>query len=115
MHLQAFKISEDDRVLLPVMVCMDGFILTHTYETVDMPTQEEADAFLPPYNPLYMLDPADPYTPRRLRRPGAVPRSPLPDAAGLPRLQGGGQGSRSRLQDAPSAAGGRCHRHLPMR
>ncbi len=44
MHLQAYKISEDDRVLLPVMVCMDGFILTHVYETVDMPTQEEADA-----------------------------------------------------------------------
>jgi pyruvate ferredoxin oxidoreductase alpha subunit len=62
MHLQAYKISEDDRVLLPVMVCMDGFILTHTYETVDMPTQEQADAFLPPYNPLYHLDPADPYT-----------------------------------------------------
>ncbi|MFB3880366.1 MAG: transketolase C-terminal domain-containing protein [Armatimonadota bacterium] len=62
MHLQAYKISEDDRVLLPVMVCMDGFILTHTYETVDVPSQEQADAFLPPYNPLYKLDPADPYT-----------------------------------------------------
>ena len=62
MHLQAYKISEDDRVLLPVMVCMDGFILTHTYETVDMPSQEQADAFLPPYDPLYKLDPADPYT-----------------------------------------------------
>jgi len=62
MHLQAYKISEDDRVLLPVMVCMDGFILTHTYEAVDMPTQEQVDAFLPPYDPLYKLDPADPYT-----------------------------------------------------
>jgi len=62
MHLQAYKISEDDRVLLPVMVCMDGFILTHTYETVDVPTQAEADAFLPPYKPLYYLDPKDPYT-----------------------------------------------------
>jgi len=62
MHLQAYKISEDDRVLLPVMVCMDGFILTHTYESVDMPTQEQVDAFLPRYNPLYKLDPADPYT-----------------------------------------------------
>ena len=60
MHIQAFKISEDDRVLLPVMVCMDGFILTHTYEAVDVPTAEEADRFLPPYNPLYKLDPADP-------------------------------------------------------
>jgi pyruvate ferredoxin oxidoreductase alpha subunit len=62
MHLQAFKISEDDRVLLPIMVCMDGFILTHTYETVDMPTQEEVDAFLPAYDPLYKLDPKEPYT-----------------------------------------------------
>ena len=62
MHFQAYKISEDDRVLLPVMVCMDGFILTHTYETVDMPTQEQVDAFLPRYNPLYKLDVTDPYT-----------------------------------------------------
>jgi pyruvate ferredoxin oxidoreductase alpha subunit len=62
MHIQAYKIAEDDRVLLPVMVCMDGFILTHTYESVDVPTQEEVDAFLPRYNPLYRLDPDDPYT-----------------------------------------------------
>jgi pyruvate ferredoxin oxidoreductase alpha subunit len=62
MHFQAFKISEDDRVLLPVMVCMDGFVLTHVYETVDVPTQEQADAYLPPYSPLYRLDPKDPYT-----------------------------------------------------
>ncbi len=62
MHIQAYKISEDDRVLLPVMVCMDGFVLTHTYESVDVPEQEQVDAFLPPYAPLYKLDPADPYT-----------------------------------------------------
>ena len=62
MHFQAYNISEDDRVLLPVMVCMDGFILTHTYESVDMPTQEAVDAFLPRYDPLYRLDPEDPYT-----------------------------------------------------
>jgi pyruvate ferredoxin oxidoreductase alpha subunit len=62
LHLQAYKISEDDRVLLPVMVCMDGFILTHTYETVDMPSQEQVDAFLPAYAPLYKLDVNDPYT-----------------------------------------------------
>ncbi len=62
MHIQAYKISEDDRVLLPVMVCMDGYVLTHTYESVDMPTQEEVDAFLPRYDPLYKLDPDDPYT-----------------------------------------------------
>ncbi len=62
MHIQAYKIAEDDRVLLPVMVCMDGFVLTHTYESVDMPEQEQVDAFLPRYNPLYRLDPEDPYT-----------------------------------------------------
>lgn len=62
MHLQAYKISEDHRVLLPVMVCMDGFILTHVYEPVDMPTQEEADAYLPPFKPYAYLDPNNPVT-----------------------------------------------------
>jgi len=45
---------------MPVMVCMDGFILTHAYERVDMPTQAQVDAFLPPYEPRQVLDPADP-------------------------------------------------------
>ena len=60
LHIQAFKIAEE--LSLPVMVCMDGFILTHTYESVDMPTQEQVDAFLPKYDPLYRLDPDNPYT-----------------------------------------------------
>jgi hypothetical protein len=42
------------------MVCMDGFILTHAYERVDVPTQAEVDAFLPPYVPRQVLDPAQP-------------------------------------------------------
>ena len=42
------------------MVCMDGFILTHAYERVDMPTQEQVDAFLPPFEPRQVLDPAEP-------------------------------------------------------
>jgi pyruvate ferredoxin oxidoreductase alpha subunit len=45
---------------MPVMVCMDGFILTHAYERVDMPTQAQVDAFLPPYEPRQVLDPAEP-------------------------------------------------------
>jgi pyruvate ferredoxin oxidoreductase alpha subunit len=45
---------------MPVMVCMDGFILTHAYEQVDMPTQAQVDAFLPPYEPRQVLDPAEP-------------------------------------------------------
>ena len=62
MHIQAYKIAEDDRVLLPVMIGMDGYVLTHTYESVDMPPQDQVDAFLPRYDPLYKLDPEDPYT-----------------------------------------------------
>jgi pyruvate ferredoxin oxidoreductase alpha subunit len=42
------------------MVCVDGFILTHAYEKVDLPTQEQVDAFLPPYEPVQVLDVADP-------------------------------------------------------
>jgi len=38
----------------------DGFILTHAYERVDMPTQEQVDAYLPPYEPRQVLDPAEP-------------------------------------------------------
>lgn len=62
MHIQAFGIAEDHRVLLPVMVCLDGFVLSHTYEPVDVPSEELVDAFLPPYDPLYYLDPSNPMT-----------------------------------------------------
>ncbi len=58
LHIQAFKLAED--LSLPVMVCMDGFILTHAYEQVDMPKQADVDAFLPPYEPRQVLDPDDP-------------------------------------------------------
>ena len=58
LHIQAFKLAEE--LSCPVMVCMDGFILTHAYERVDMPTQEEVDAFLPPFEPRQILDPAEP-------------------------------------------------------
>ncbi|MEM9577918.1 MAG: transketolase C-terminal domain-containing protein [Pseudomonadota bacterium] len=60
LHIQAFKIAE--RLSQPVMVCMDGFILTHAYERVDMPTQEQVDQFLPPFQPQQVLDPANPYS-----------------------------------------------------
>lgn len=58
LHLQAFRLAEE--VSLPVMVCMDGFILTHAYERVDLPEQAQVDAFLPPYVPRQVLDPAEP-------------------------------------------------------
>ena len=60
LHIQAFKLAE--RLSTPVMVCMDGFILTHAYERVAIPDQAEVDAFLPPYQPRQILDPSDPYS-----------------------------------------------------
>jgi pyruvate ferredoxin oxidoreductase alpha subunit len=60
LHIQAFRIAEE--LSLPVMVCMDGFILTHAYERVDMPEQAQVDQFLPPYEPRQVLDPNDPVT-----------------------------------------------------
>jgi pyruvate ferredoxin oxidoreductase alpha subunit len=58
LHIQAFRLAEE--LSCPVMVCMDGFILTHAYELVDVPSQSEVDAFLPPFEPRQALDPANP-------------------------------------------------------
>ena len=55
LHMQAFKIAE--QTFLPVMVCMDGFILTHAFEPVDVPEQKDVDAFLPPFKPRHIVDP----------------------------------------------------------
>ncbi|MCU0650684.1 MAG: pyruvate ferredoxin oxidoreductase [Candidatus Omnitrophica bacterium] len=61
-HIMAYRLAEDKSIMLPVMVCMDGFILTHGIETVDMPSQEQVDKFLPPYKALYKLDVENPIT-----------------------------------------------------
>lgn len=58
LHVQAFKIAEE--LSLPIMVCMDGFILTHASEQVDIPEQEQVDAYLPPFVPRQILDPNNP-------------------------------------------------------
>jgi pyruvate ferredoxin oxidoreductase alpha subunit len=60
LHLQAFVLAE--RLSVPVMVCMDGFVLTHATEEVDVPEQAAVDAFVPPFVPRQVLDPADPVT-----------------------------------------------------
>lgn len=54
--LMAYAVAEDARVSLPVMVNIDGFALTHTYESVDIPTQQQADEFLPPYSTANRFD-----------------------------------------------------------
>lgn len=61
--LAAFKVAEDERVLLPAMVGFDAFILTHTVEPVEIPDQEVVDEFLGEYVPKHAyLDPARPIT-----------------------------------------------------
>jgi len=62
MHLMAFRIAEDPEILLPVMVCIDGWILTHNYEQVVFLDQETVDRFLPPFKPQQFLDIARPLT-----------------------------------------------------
>ncbi len=60
-HIQAFKITEDKRVLLPLMVHMDGFILTHMIEPIEFLEQNEVDKFLNKnYEPLMQLNPEKP-------------------------------------------------------
>src|SRR5688500_4752647 len=57
-HIQAFRLAEE--LSLPVMVCMDGFILTHAAERLELPDQAQVDTFLPPFEPRQVLDPDDP-------------------------------------------------------
>ena len=54
--LMAYAVAEDPAVLTPFMVNLDGFALTHTYETVDVPDAADADAFLPPYKATNCFD-----------------------------------------------------------
>ena len=58
----AYRLGEDREVLLPVIINMDGFILSHVIEPFEMIEQEKVDQFLPPYQPLYRLHPDRPVT-----------------------------------------------------
>ena len=60
LHVQAFALAE--RLSLPVMVCMDGFVLTHAVEEIDVPGQDQVDGFLPSFRARQWLDPDEPVT-----------------------------------------------------
>lgn len=60
--IMAFKIAENSKVLLPTIINMDGFILTHVVEAMEFVDQEMVDKFLPPYSPRHTLDPRSPVT-----------------------------------------------------
>jgi pyruvate ferredoxin oxidoreductase alpha subunit len=56
MVIQSYAIAENRKVLTPVMLNLDGFALTHTYEVLEVPGREDVDAFLPPFQTMYKLD-----------------------------------------------------------
>ncbi len=58
----AYRLAEDRNVLFPVIINMDGFILSHVIEPIEMIEQEKVDQFLPPYQPLHRLHPDRPVT-----------------------------------------------------
>jgi pyruvate ferredoxin oxidoreductase alpha subunit len=58
LHIQAFRLAEE--LSCPVMVCVDGFILTHAYDRVDIPDQADVDAYLPPFEPVQVMDCSEP-------------------------------------------------------
>jgi pyruvate ferredoxin oxidoreductase alpha subunit len=60
--VMAFKIAENHNVLLPTIINLDGFILSHVVEAMEFPDQELVDKFMPPYHPRFQLDPAKPVT-----------------------------------------------------
>jgi pyruvate ferredoxin oxidoreductase alpha subunit len=60
MHVQAFAVAE--KLNIPVMVCMDGFILTHATEPVDLPDADQVDEWLAPFKPKFYLTTSDPIT-----------------------------------------------------
>jgi len=60
--VMAFKIAENHKVLLPTIINLDGFILSHVVEAMEFPDQELVDKFLPAYHPRHYLDPAKPVT-----------------------------------------------------
>jgi pyruvate/2-oxoacid:ferredoxin oxidoreductase alpha subunit len=67
--IQAYKLCEDERVFLPAMICLEGFILSHTYMPVKIPSQKEIDDFLPPYKCGWVLDVNNPFSHANLVSP----------------------------------------------
>lgn len=67
--IQAYKLCENEQVFLPAMICLEGFILSHTTAPANIPNQEEVDAFLPAYKSGWMLDVDRPYSHANLVSP----------------------------------------------
>ena len=113
LHIQAFRLAEE--LSMPVMVCVDGFILTHAVERIDIPDQADVDAFLPPYEPVQVLDPEQSDFDWRHGRARSLHRGTFsaefqaePGAPSASRV-------RRRVQGAIRTRVGRAASHLPDR
>lgn len=71
--IKAYMLAEE--VMAPIMLCYDGYLLSHTYMPFDVPSQEEVDAFLPPYKPAYALNPDSPANLNTVTLPDVRPDS----------------------------------------
>ena len=91
----AYKVAE--QLMVPIMVCFDGFRLSHTMMPVTVPSQEEVDTFLPPYRLPYRLDPEVPVNINPVVMTDPLPG---PDGALCPSYMG----FRRRLQETLEAA-----------
>jgi len=74
----SYRLAEDKKVLFPVIINMDGFILSHVIEPIELISQEKIDQFLPPYEPIYRLDPDHPVTMGAFALPASLRRRRKP-------------------------------------
>jgi len=91
-HLIAYRIGEDPRVLLPQMVCQDGFFVSHITGDVELPDMGQVKEFLPPYKHPYPLDPRHPVS----HGPQIMPEQGPPPATGTGARYGGIHGGHRR-------------------
>ncbi len=104
MVLQGYRIAEDERVMMPIMICLDGFVLSHTVEKVEVPDQAEVDGFLPKFKPMNVLDPSDP----RLINPLVPPEYAMEMRYQLDRAM---DGSRAVIKEIDESFGKAFGRH----
>ncbi len=69
--IQAYRISEDHDILVPSMVCLDGYVLTHTIEPVEIPDDDLVRKYIPAFKPAMALDPERPITLGAFADPGS--------------------------------------------
>ena len=121
--IKAFALAE--AVSVPVMVCYDGYLLSHTYMPFEVPDEKKVAQFLPPFKPAYALDPANPASLNTVTLPDVRadingetgPRlhgDPLPAAGGPPRRPHRRAGARGQVQEGVRTGRRRSARALPV-